>query len=52
MNKITDPGFVYLEDKDKFRFLMSCFDPVILSWFEKYVHQSFDIRNEKLYGFA
>ena len=53
-NKINaiDSGFAYLDDKDKFCYLMSCCDRNILSWFGKFVYQSFDIRNQKIYGFA
>ena len=53
-NKInaTDSGFAYLDDKDKFSYLMSCCDRNILSWFGKFVYQSFNIRNQKIHGFA
>ena len=49
-NKINaiDSGFAHLDDKDKFCYLMSCCDRNILSWFGKFVYQSFNIRNQKI----
>ena len=47
-----DSGFAYLDDKDKLCYLMSCCDRNVLSWFGKFVYQSFNIRNQKIYGFA
>ena len=48
--KITQPDFSKLDDKGKFCYLMSNSDPRTLSWFGKYVYQSFNVRNEKVYG--
>ena len=48
--KITQPDFSKLDDKGKFCYLMSNCDPRTLSWFGKYVYQSFNVRNEKVYG--
>ena len=48
--KIIQPDFSKLDDKGKFCYLMSNSDPRTLSWFGKYVYQSFNVRNEKVYG--
>ena len=45
-----ESDFWQLDDKGKFCFLMSNSDPRTLSWFGKYVHQSFNMRNKKVYG--
>ena len=50
--KMIQPDFFKLDDKSKFCYLMSIVnsDPRTLSWFGKYVYQSFNVRNEKVYG--
>ena len=48
--KMIQPAFSKLDDKGKFWNLMSNSDPTTLSWFGKYVYQSFNIRNENVYG--
>ena len=48
--KIIQPDFSKMDDKGKFCYLMSNSDPRTLSWFGKYVYQSFNVRNEKVYG--
>ena len=45
-----ESDFEQLDDKGKFCFLMSNSDRRTLSWFGKYVYQSFNMRNKKVYG--
>ena len=45
-NKI--PYFGTLSDNEKFLFLITSNDPQILTWFGKFLHRSFIIRNEVL----
>ena len=44
-----DIEFPLLSDEDKFCYLMCNGDPRVLSWYGKFVYQSFQIRNEKVY---
>ena len=46
----TDPEFTLLSDRDKFVYLMGNRNENVMTWFAKFVHQSFYVRNEKLYG--
>ena len=50
-NKIQtiDIEFPLLSDENKFCYLMCNGDPRVLSWYGKFVYQSFQIRNEKVY---
>ena len=46
----TDPEFTLLSDRDKFVYLMGNRNENVMTWFAEFVHQSFHVRNEKLYG--
>ena len=46
-NKIAtkEPSFANLSNQEKFIYLMSCNDRQILTWFGKFLHNSFQTRN-------
>ena len=46
-NKIAmkEPSFANLSNREKFIYLMSCNDRQILTWFGKFLHNSFQNRN-------
>ena len=46
-NKIAtkEPWFANLSNREKFIYLMSCNDRQILTWFGKFLHNSFQTRN-------
>ena len=46
----ADPEFTLLSDRDKFVYLMGNINENVMTWFAKFLHQSFHVRNEKLYG--
>ena len=46
----TVPEFTLLSDRDKFVYLMGNRNENVMTWFAKFVHLSFHVRNEKLYG--
>ena len=42
---LREPGFPNWNNREKFVFLMSCEDPLILSWFSRFLYHSFHNRN-------
>ena len=46
----TDPEFTLLNDRDKFVYLMGNRNENVMIWFTKVIHQSFHVRNKKIYG--
>ena len=46
----VDPNFTALDDKNKFVNLMESQDQRTLRWLSKFLHSSFDIRNETIYS--